>query len=192
MLCPACGKESSNIRVCAFCQTPYPTDGSDQSGRSSGKRAMASPRTSKATPFSGVAGDLRSAIARRPRTMRWGAIGLLVAFTAWYFIAGRERAIPVGVVMPNLIAASMTTIEAASTVNAVNRTAQVEVRNGELFVRVATAMFPERRDGQLTFAQQYSRADEIVQGRKRAISFLDPGGSRFARADPGKGVALTR
>jgi hypothetical protein len=53
-------------------------------------------------------------------------------------------------------------------------------------------MFPERREGQLALAQQYARADAIVRGRKRAISFLDPDGSLFARADPAKGVAMTR
>jgi hypothetical protein len=32
----------------------------------------------------------------------------------------------------------------------------------------------------------------MVQGHKRAITFLDPAGNRFARADPEKGVVMTR
>jgi len=168
MVCPACGKESKNLRVCAFCQTPFPTGGAAQ------------------------AGAQRSAIARLSPAMRWGAIGLLAAITVGYYFVGRERAIPVGVVIANLIAGPMSPGEANVTLNTVNATAQVEVRDGELVVRIAAAKFPERRDGQLALAQQYARADEIVQGRKRAISFLDPGGNRFARADPEKGVAMTR
>jgi hypothetical protein len=66
------------------------------------------------------------------------------------------------------------------------------VRNGELTVRVSAGAFPQKREGQLALAQQYSRADEIVEGRKRAINFLDPDGNRFARSDPEKGVAMTR
>lgn len=192
MLCPKCGKESNNIRVCAFCQTPYPTDGSAQAGTSRSTRAVASPRTSKATPSGGLAGDLRNAMARLSRAKRWGAIGLLTAFTVGYYIVGRERVIPVGVVVPNLIPGPMSPNDAIGTLNAVNGTAQVEVRNGELIVRITASAFPQRRDGQLALAQQYARADEIVQGRKRAISFLDPDGNRFARADPAKGVAMTR
>ena len=109
-----------------------------------------------------------------------------------YYLATRERDIPVGVAVPNLIAAPMSPAEAASTLKTVNETAQVEVRNGALSVRIASAVFPQKREGQLAFAQQYARADEIVEGRKRAINFLDPDGNRFARSDPGKGVAMTR
>ena len=86
----------------------------------------------------------------------------------------------------------MSTFEANGLLKMVEGTGQVEERAGELTVKIATAIFPERRDGQLALAQQYARAVEIVQGRKRAISFLDPGGDRFARADPQKGVVMTR
>jgi len=163
-----------------------------QAGTPRSTRAVASPRTPKPTPSSGLAGDPRNAIARRSRAKRWGAIGLLAVFVVGYYIVGRERTIPVGVVMPNLIANPMSPNEAAGILNTVNGTAQVEVRDGELIVRISAAAFPERRDGQLALAQQYARADEIVQGRKRVISFLDPGGNRFATADPEKGVTMTR
>ncbi len=118
-------------------------------------------------------------------------IGLLAAGTAGFYFVGRERPIPVGVAIPNLITAPMSPTEAVGILKTVNGTAQVEERGGELIVRVTTG-FPERRDGQLAFAQQYARADQIVQGKQRAISFLDPAGKSFAKADPSKGVVMTR
>lgn len=182
MLCPKCGKESHNVRVCAHCQTPYPTDGVDPYGASRNARGGASKRR----------GDPRSVIANLSPAQRRGIIGLLAVVAVGYFFATRERVIPVGVVVPNLIATPMTPGEAASTLKTVNETAQVEVRDGELSVRIAAAAFPEKREGQLALAQQYARADEIVEGRKRGITFLDPDGNRFARSDPEKGVAMTR
>ncbi len=192
MLCPKCGKESNNLRVCAFCQTAYPTDESARAATPRFTRAVTSPRASTATPSRGMAGDPRIAIARRSRAKRWGVIGLLAACTVGYYLLSRERVIPVGVAIPNLIAGPMSPGVATGILKTVNGAAQVEVRDGELTVRIAAATFPERRDGQLALAQQYARADEIVRGRKRAISFLDPGGNRFARADPEKGVVMTR
>jgi hypothetical protein len=193
MLCPKCGKESNNLRVCAFCQTPYPTDGSALAPTPRFTRAVASPQASKATPSRTTAtGDPRIGMARRSRAKRWGAIGLLAAFTGAFYFASRDRVIPVGVAIPNLIVAPMSTFEANGLLKMVEGTGQVEERGGELTVKIATAIFPERRDGQLALAQQYARAVEIVQGRKRAISFLDPSGNRFAKADPEKGVVMTR
>lgn len=193
MLCPKCEKESNNLRVCPFCQTPYPTDVSARGGTPRFTRATATPRSSRATSARDVATDPRVAMAeaKRSRTIRWVVIGVLAAGTAVFYFVARDKPIPVGVALPNLIAASMSPIEAANLLRTVNGTAQVEERGGELVVRVSNG-FPERRDGQLAFAQQYTRADEIVQGKKRAISFLDPGGKSFAKADPAKGVAMTR
>lgn len=181
MLCPNCGKNSTNLRVCGFCQTPYPTDASGE---------IASPRSSQATPSRGSARVPRTADQSRAR--RQVAIGLLAAFTIAVYFFTREPVIPAGVVMPNLIASPMSAGEASETLRMVNATAQLEVRDGELTVRLKASAFPLRRDGQLAFAQQYARADEIVQGRKRAIGFLDPDGNRFAVADPATGVSLTR
>jgi hypothetical protein len=182
MLCPKCGKESHNVRVCAHCQIPYPADSIDPPGAARNARGAAPWRS----------GSPRRVIARLSHARRWGIIGLLAVATVGYYVATRERVIPVGVVVPNLIAASMSPDEAASILRAVNKTAQVEVRDGELVVRIASAAFPQRREGQLALAQRYARADAIVEGRERAISFLDPDGNRFARSDPGKGVAMTR
>lgn len=185
MLCPKCGKESHNVRVCAFCQTPYPTDLVDSRDLSRHTRATS-------LKSAGVAGSPRAIVARLSSAQRWGIIALLAVVTAGYYFATRERVIPVGVTMPEVISAPMTPAQAAGTLKTVNRAAQVEVRDDELFVRIASAAFPQRREGQLVLAQQYARADEIVEGRKRAINFLDPDGNRFARSDPGKGVAMTR
>lgn len=186
MLCPKCGKESNNVRVCAFCQTPYPTDVTDPHGSSRGHRATASMKAA------GLAGNPRAVIARMSPMQRWGVIGLLAVVTVGYYFATRERVIPVGVAVPNLIAAPMSPGEAAGILRTVNKSAQVELRNGEVSVRITAAAFPQQRAGQLALAQQYARADEIVEGRKRPINFLDPDGTRFARSDPEKGVVLTR
>ena len=59
--CPKCGKESSNLRVCGFCQTPYPTDGSVQA---------AATRASKVIPSSGLPGEPQIAIEALLRLRR--------------------------------------------------------------------------------------------------------------------------
>lgn len=139
-----------------------------------------------------AAGDSNQATARSAQVKRWGAIGLLAALTAGYWFATRERVVPVGVVVPNVIAAPMSPLEASNFVNTVNAASQVELRGGVLTVSISAAIFPEQRTGQLALAQQYARADEIVQGKKRAIQFIDPNGNGFAAADPAKGVMMTR
>ncbi len=186
MLCPSCGKESNNLRVCAFCQTPYPTD-RDGTPRSS--RSVTSPRG--ATSVS-AAGDPRNAMAKKARAKRWTFIGFLAALTVGAFFYGRPPNIPIGVVMPNMIASPMSTGDANGILKTVNGGSKVEEHNGELTVRITTATFPERRDGQLALAQQYTRADQLVYGKKRAITFLDPNGIKFAQAEPDKGVVMTR
>jgi hypothetical protein len=187
MLCPKCGKESNNLRVCGFCHTPYPTDASGKVLTPRSTRAVPTPRESAAIG----GGDPRIA-AQRGRTKRWAAIGVLAVFTIGFYFVTRDRVIPVGVALPNLIAAPMSPGEAARVLQRINGTAQVDVQNGAVTVKVSAATFPERRDGQLAFAQQYARADEIVQGHKRPITFLDPTGNEFAKADPDKGVLMTR
>ncbi len=186
MLCPKCGKESNNLRVCAFCQTPYPTDAPARSGTPRSTTAIQGGRQSSSI----AAGDPRIAM-RRAQTKRWVFIGVLAAFTVGYYFITRDRVIPVGVPMPNLIAGPMSQINAEGLLKSVNATAQIEERAGELTVHVPAALFPERRDGQLAWAQQYARADEVVEGKRRIINFSDPGGIRFARSDE-KGVVMTR
>ncbi|MFI5233923.1 MAG: hypothetical protein ACHQSE_15620 [Gemmatimonadales bacterium] len=138
------------------------------------------------------AGDPRIAMARRARTKRWGAIGVLAVFTIGFYLFTRDRVIPVGVALPNLITIPMSATDAARMIKAYEDDAQVDPHDGSVTVRIQAKTFPERRDGQLALAQQYARADEIVMGRKRIISFIDPGGAQFARADPTAGVVMTR
>jgi hypothetical protein len=58
-------------------------------------------------------------------------------------------------------------------------------------VSYAANVFPAQLDGQLALAQQFARADEIVEGRKRRMVFYDPQGRIFARSDGVLGVSLT-
>lgn len=127
-----------------------------------------------------------------PRALRLIATGVVALFAVWYLTSNREKSIPVGEVIPNLISAPMSPAEAASVIATTNAHAKVSDRNGELVVQVDAATLPQRREGQLALAQQYARADEIVLGRKRAISFLEADGSPFAKADPARGVMMTR
>jgi hypothetical protein len=187
MLCPSCGKESSNLRVCAHCQTPYPTD---EAGHGKASRGTKSAHGLAASEH--AAGDSLLTTWRQSRTVRWSVIGLLSLLVLGYFIAGRERTIPVGVVVPNMLTAPMAMNEAEAFLNTVHATARVEVQGGELTVQISATAFPQRRAGQLTLAQQYSRADAIIQGHQRAIGFLDPRGNPFARAEPNRGVVMTR
>jgi hypothetical protein len=50
----------------------------------------------------------------------------------------------------------------------------------------------QREEGQLALVQQFTQADEIVEGRKRRIFFYNPNGKLFAQADGVRGVVLTR
>jgi hypothetical protein len=129
---------------------------------------------------------------RRSRAKLWGLVGLFTVFGVGYYFIGRERVIPVGVAIPNLIRGPMSAADAARTLKTINDAAQVAVRGREVTVQISAAAFPLKREGQLALAQQYARADEIVKGGKRAINFLDPDGKSFARADPDKGVVMTR
>jgi hypothetical protein len=156
---------------------------------------VSSSRASKSAQAFGMAGDPRPGIARKQLLRKWGAIGVLavtVVLAVGYFVGTRERVIPVGVAMPNLITRLMTPVEATGMLSEVRATAQVDVRNGQVTVRLTAALIPERRDGQLAFAQRYARADEIVEGRKRPISFRDTEGNEFARSVPAQGVMMTR
>jgi hypothetical protein len=186
MLCPSCGKESNNLRVCAFCQTPYPTDRVSQG---------ATPRFTRSVgvPGAQASGDPRIGMARRARTRRWAGIGVLAVFTIGFYFVTRDRVIPVGVALPNLITIPMSPNDAARMIKTYEGSTQADSRaGGAVTVRVPEKSFPERRDGQLALAQQYARADEIVMGHKRLINFIDPNGIPFAKADPASGVVLTR
>ncbi|MBM3907240.1 MAG: hypothetical protein FJ363_04070 [Gemmatimonadetes bacterium] len=174
-VCSKCGKESHNQRMCPHCFAEYsPQDRA--SGRAGGAPASAKQLVAK-LPFT-------------PR-MRWGLLGVLLASGIWFGFAGREREIPAGEVIENLVAAPMSAGEAEALVRRVRQEAKVETRGEELAVTFPAALWPQQRAGQLAAAQQFARAIEIVEGRKRTISFYDPSGSLYAKADAA-GVVMVR
>ena len=123
--------------------------------------------------------------------VKWGMPALIVAFGVWYFVFAGERRIPVGVVMPNIVTVPMTQIQAEGLLRRVKETGSVETRGADLAVTFPRAIWPERRDGQLALAQQYARAVEMTEGKKRNIGFYDPAGNLYAKADP-TGVMMVR
>ena len=190
MLCPTCGKESQNIRVCAHCQTPYPTDAAGSSGGAQRGRSTQAMRSGgpgrPGSPLGGIAERLQN-----PR-VRWGLIAAVAILVVGYVYLGRDATIPTGVAVPNLIKAPMSLNEATAFLKTVNAGSQVDVGASQVTVRLAAAAYPQQRAGQMAIAQQYARADELVQQRKRLIVFLDPDGAPFAKADPAIGVLMTR
>jgi hypothetical protein len=172
-VCDKCGKESHNLRMCPFCFAEYsqPRGGARQS-------------TGFALSNSALALKLSPPV-------RWGLLAVIVLLGGWYFFLGRERTIPTGVVVANLVAAPMSRGEAEALLRRVKAEATVEDRGGSLRVSFPAALWPERRAGQLAAAQQYARAVDVVEGRKRDISFFDPSGTLYAKATA-EGVVMVK
>lgn len=61
-----------------------------------------------------------------------------------------------------------------------------------MFVSYPAATFPLLEEGQVALAQQFARADEIVEGRKRRIFFYNPSGRIFAQSDGVTGVTVIK
>ena len=170
-VCSNCGKESKNQRVCPFCYTPYASGGS--SGRST--NAFPAPKRPKSAS-AGTAGHV-------PPLVAWGLPLLIVALIVWRFIIATEPNIPIGEVMKDVVTAPMTQTEAEAVVKRMKETAEVVIRGNDVSVSIPPNICPDRRSGQLALAQQYARALEQVDGVRRIISFYEPGGKIFARAD---------
>lgn len=176
MLCPTCGKESANRRVCGHCQTPYPK----------------SMTTAPGERRSGEAPTIQETIAGLPPAVRYGVaavVVLLVGFGAYSKMHDSDA--PPGVVMPNIIKTPMSAAEAENLLKTVHQSAVVFPQGKAIEVQVNSPL-PDKRLGLMAFVQQYARADEIVHGAKRMITFRDKGGDVFAKADPAVGVVLTR
>jgi len=139
------------------------------------------PRSSAA--ISAQRAGLRGYIEDLSPVVKWGVPGLLVAFAVWFVFFSGERRIPVGVVMPNIVAAPMVPAQAGAFLRRMRETAKVDVRGGEVYVTFPKVNFPLHRDGQLALAQQFTRADELVEGRRRIITFSDGEGERRWRHD---------
>lgn len=208
MQCPKCGKESNNLRVCPYCHTQYPDEPAKPRPSTplssfavapqaqAGARASGSvPRVTGSQPVQPTPGffaELRDTIARQSPAVRWGTVAVIVAFAAWYVFAGRERSIPNGVVLPEIVVSPMTRGEAEAVIKRMSETGQVDEAGAELAVHFPAATFPELRSGQLALAQRYASADVMVHGSKRVIAFYDPDGKVFARFDPSKGAMMVR
>lgn len=208
MLCTACGKESKNQRVCPYCFTPYPSEG-PSAKRATGARPAAPSRSAAgatagtkpgegSTPVTDAVERLRALAVRgwvfyRKQTpvVRFSSVGILVALLLWWATSEEPQFEP-GVVQSEIIATPLQRDEALALIKQTRESAIVDVQQDEVFVSYPAATFPVREDGQLALAQQFARADEIVEGRKRRIYFYNPNGKLFAQADGVSGVRVVR
>ena len=197
MVCTSCKKESTNRRVCPFCFAPYPSDepvprGSTATRRMTGASAkVGGPGSDVATSINNAAAGANAFFKRQSPIVRWSGLGIITIALVWYF-SDRPAAVtsPPGTVPANIITAEMTREEALALIKQTRETAQVETQADEVFVSYEVRTFPTQIEGQLALVQQFTRADEMVEGRKRRIFFYNPSGRVFAKSDGGLGVAL--
>jgi hypothetical protein len=198
MLCAVCNKESKNQRVCPYCFTPYPAE------QPSAKR----PTRSSPAPGAGAAvgggsasdslGALREKaqeawafyLRQTPIVRYTSAAIVAVLLLMWLTSSGSQY--EAGVVQSEIIATPLERDEALATIRSTRETALVDIQQDEVFVTYSAATFPVREEGQLALVQLFTRADEIVEGRKRRIYFYNPNGKMFAQADGVRGVVLVR
>ncbi len=196
MICNVCEKESKNLRVCPYCFTPYAAE------PARGKRASTRTQPAAGKGATSIVSELRAQI--EPRVMKvWYAfrrqtpvvqysVGgiLVVALLVW--MTREEPKFEVGVVQSDIIATPLQRDEAIAIIRQTRESAIVDIQQDEVFVSYPAATFPVREEGQLALVQQFTRADEIVEGRKRRIFYYNPNGKLFAQADGVKGVVLVR
>lgn len=202
MLCAVCNKESKNLRVCPYCFTPYPAEG-PSAKRTSSTRQM--PVTGTAAPGGSGAAPVAEAIERlralalqgwafyqkQTPIVRYASAGIVLVLVLWWATSD-EPAFEAGVVQSEIIATPMQREEALAIIKTTRETAIVDVQQDEVFVSYPAATFPVREEGQLALVQQFTNADEIVEGRKRRIYYYNPNGKLFAQADGVRGVVLVR
>ena len=82
--------------------------------------------------------------------------------------------------------------EALALIKRTRETALVEMQNDEVNVSFPASTWPAQAEGQFALAQQFARADEIVEGKKRRIFFYNPSGRLFAQSDGVTGVTVMR
>ena len=202
MLCAVCNKESKNLRVCPYCFTPYPSDPGPQKRTTSTRQmptASGGGAAGGASPASsGIAGQASAFLAqalatfkRQTPVVRYASAGIVLVLVLWWATSG-EPEFEAGVVQSDIIATPMQREEALALIRHTRETAIVDVQQDEVFVSYPAAAFPVLEAGQLALVQQFTNADEIVEGRKRRIYFYNPNGKLFAQADGVKGVVLVR
>ncbi len=205
MICAVCNKESNNRRVCPYCFTPYPSDAPES--RQSTGASRPSTGASKAnwsgdrapSPAAegglGVAIDrVRELFMRQSPVVRWSVAGIAAVVVVWMTVGGGSGAKTYegGTVPSNIIATPMQREEAIALVKYTRETALVDTQADEVFVSYPAATFPLLEEGQVALAQQFARADEIVEGRRRRIFFYNPSGRIFAQSDGVTGVTVIK
>lgn len=197
MLCAVCEKESKNLRVCPYCFTPYPAEPATGAGRrSTGKGPQ--PPSADSSPLTDAVAKLGERLRRgwelfRKQTplIQFSAAGIVLVLVLWW-ATSEEPQFEAGVVQSAVIATPLQRDEALAVIKQTRETALVDIQQDEVFVTYAAATFPVLEAGQLALVQQFTSADEIVEGRKRRIYFYNPNGKMFAQADGVRGVVLVR
>lgn len=135
----------------------------------------------------------RAFVMRQSPVVRWSGLGILVVAVLWTLSLGNQpKQLVPGSVPSNIIASGMERGEAIALVKRTRETALVETQADEVMVSYPAATFPILPEGQFALAQQFARADEIVEGRKRRIFFYNPSGRMFAHSDGVTGVTVAR
>lgn len=191
MICVACNKESKNLRVCPYCFTPYPAAAA-QKRQTQRVQAAGNPLAGIIRPTKEYVGRARAWYTRQTPVVRWSTVGIVVVIAIWMFSGPSDPRLETGVVQSNIIASPLEREEALAIIKQTRESALVDIQADEVFVSYPAATFPVRGEGQLALAQQFARADEIVEGRKRRIFFYNPNGKLFAQTDGAQGVVLTR
>ena len=191
MLCISCGKESKNLRVCPYCFTPYPAQAAQKRQTQRVNRAASLPQRVVEKVKDSYETVHRLAMRQTP-IVRWSGAGIIVVLVLWVATGGGRREFEVGVVQSAVIATPLQRQEAIALIKQTRENALVDIQSDEVFVSYPAATFPVREEGQLALVQQFTQADEIIEGRKRRIFFYNPNGKLFAQADGVVGVVLTR
>lgn len=195
MRCNVCEKESKNLRVCPYCFTPYVTE-------TPAKRASTrTPAAAQGAPTSALADlveQLRTratsawALFRRQTPLVQYTVGGIVVVLLLMWATSNEPKFEAGVVQSDIIATPLQRDEALAIIRETRESAIVDVQQDEVFVSYPAATFPVREEGQLALVQQFTHADEIIEGRKRRIFFYNPNGKLFAQADGVRGVSFVK
>ena len=193
MRCNACGKESNNQRVCPFCFTPYPAPGSTKGGGRSSTSTRAVPDAGNAATQ--ALAPAKAAFLKQTPLVRWSLVGIVGVLLLWTFTGGSDKNgvdLTPGSVPSNIIATPMQREEALALIKRTRETALVDMQADEVYVSYPAATFPLLPEGQIALAQQFARADEIVEGKKRRIFFHNPSGKVFAQSDGVTGVTVVK
>lgn len=196
MICAVCNKESNNQRVCPYCFTPYPPEAAQ--GRATGavKRQTTSTSAMSARDAAASGGGpltaARAFVMRQTPIVRWSGLGIIILSLLWITSGDGKPELEPGTVPSNILPSEMMREEALALMKRTRETALVEMQADEVSVSFPSATWPQEREGQIALAQQFARADEIIEGKKRRIVFHDPSGHVYARADGVSGVRVER